>query len=165
MDCYGQSTHGDVHLYTSMAAPVSSPPPRVCHILICYRAGITTSKNYQTAVCLVQAHHLFQAKVMGNKYFVDESPKVRLPEEYALYALQLLEQKLESDISISVSSFAQDFCQPMSTVHSWKKQMLQRFGTAIGNAPAFQRVTRMLTSEGGRLGRQKVVQWFGRKIS
>lgn len=100
---------------------------------------------------------------MGNKYFVDESPKVRLPEEYALYALQLLEQKLESDISISVSSFAQDFCQPMSTVHSWKKQMLQRFGTAIGNAPAFQRVMRMLTSEGGRLGRQKVVQWFGRK--
>ena len=89
---------------------------------------------------------------MTNKYFTDENHKVRLSEEMALNALQLLEAKLDAAQSVSVPSFVAEFCTPMAVVSAWRKQMVQRFGVEVTNGPAFQRVFRMLLSDGGRPG-------------
>ena len=85
---------------------------------------------------------------MANKFFVEENVKLRLPEDMAVHALTLLEGKLENAQAISVQSFITDFCAPMHVVAAWRRQMTQRFGTL---GPAFDRVLRMLVTEGGRL--------------
>lgn len=88
---------------------------------------------------------------MGNKYFVDESQKLRLSEEMAVNCLELLSAKLDGGQAVSVASFATDFCAPSATIAAWKKQMTHRFGQ-LTNGPAFARVYRMLMTDLGRHG-------------
>ena len=86
--------------------------------------------------------------VCGNVHFDGSDNNQRLNEEYAMAALQLLNEALAKSKPVNVTSFIAEYCKPMWVAQCWEKGTLGKFGSNVGKLPIFQRVMRHLKTEG-----------------
>ena len=86
--------------------------------------------------------------VCGNVHFDGSDKNQRLNEEYAMAALQLLNEALAKSKPVNVTSFIAEYCKPMWVAQCWEKGTLGKFGSNVGKLPIFQRVMRHLKTEG-----------------
>ena len=86
--------------------------------------------------------------VIGNKYFDGTDGSQRLPNEWALKALILVDEALAKGRPVNTASFSAEYCRPMLMASSWVRFMTSKFGANAMALPIARRVVRMLQSEG-----------------
>ena len=116
------------------------------------RRGHETSDN-------AGPENLSQGYIINNKYLVGKNAEARyrLSDEWAKVAFTWMRNARQRNVSVTVETFASDYCLPAKHAESWVKAQVLVFGVVASGFRAFTRAVERLQSDSGR---RNIVAWM-----